>query len=86
MRFLGLTLVVLLVALQWPLWFGKGGWMRVRELDQQLVALAKLSLMHPGQWRPHFFTFGGTGQSISWISAVQAGRFQLNDDGSGFSI
>jgi cell division protein FtsB len=39
MRFLGLTLVVLLVALQWPLWFGKGGWMRVRELDQQLVAL-----------------------------------------------
>jgi cell division protein FtsB len=39
MRLLGLALVVLLVALQWPLWFGKGGWMRVWELDRQLVAL-----------------------------------------------
>ena len=54
--------------------------------DQQIVALAKLSLMHPGQWRPHFFTFGGTGQSIAWITAVQAGRFQMSSDGSGFSV
>jgi cell division protein FtsB len=28
----------LLVALQYPLWIGKGSWMRVRELDRQLLA------------------------------------------------
>jgi cell division protein FtsB len=39
MRVLGLVLVALLVAVQWPLWFGKGGWMRVWELDRQLIAL-----------------------------------------------
>jgi len=38
MRPLALVLVVLIAALQWPLWFGKGGWMRVWELDQQLKA------------------------------------------------
>jgi len=36
MRFLAITLVVLIAALQYPLWFGKGGWMRVWELDRQL--------------------------------------------------
>jgi cell division protein FtsB len=38
MRLLALVLVVLIAALQWPLWAGKGGWMRVWELDQQLQA------------------------------------------------
>jgi cell division protein FtsB len=38
MRLLALTLVVLIAAVQWPLWAGKGGWMRVWELDQQLKA------------------------------------------------
>jgi cell division protein FtsB len=38
MRFLALALIVLIAALQWPLWAGKGGWMRVWELDQQLKA------------------------------------------------
>jgi cell division protein FtsB len=32
------TLVAILVALQYPLWLGKGGWVRVWELDRQLVA------------------------------------------------
>lgn len=36
MRFLTLILVVLIAALQYPLWFGKGSWMRVWELDRQL--------------------------------------------------
>ena len=36
MRFLAITLVVLIAALQYPLWFGKGGWTRVWELDRQL--------------------------------------------------
>jgi cell division protein FtsB len=38
MRALALVLVVLIAALQWPLWFGKGGWMYVWEIDQQLKA------------------------------------------------
>jgi len=29
-------LVVLIAALQYPLWAGKGGWMRVRELERTL--------------------------------------------------
>ena len=38
MRVLTLILVVLIAALQYPLWFGKGSWMRVWELDRQLQA------------------------------------------------
>jgi len=38
MRLLALVLVLLIAAVQWPLWAGKGGWMRVWELDQQLKA------------------------------------------------
>ena len=38
MKPLSLVLAGLLLALQYPLWIGKGSWMRVRELDRQLVA------------------------------------------------
>ena len=38
MRALAAVLVLLIAAIQTPLWFGKGGWLRVRELDQQLQA------------------------------------------------
>ena len=38
MRVVTLILVVLIAALQYPLWFGKGSWMRVWELDRQLQA------------------------------------------------
>ena len=36
MRALAALLVLLIAAIQTPLWFGKGGWMRVWELDQQV--------------------------------------------------
>ncbi|EEG09195.1 cell division protein FtsB [Pseudogulbenkiania ferrooxidans] len=36
MRWLTLVLVVLITTLQWPLWFGKGSWLRVWQLDKQL--------------------------------------------------
>jgi cell division protein FtsB len=36
-KILAAILATLLVALQWPLWVGKGSWMRVRELDNQLA-------------------------------------------------
>jgi cell division protein FtsB len=32
------VLVVLLILLQYPLWFGKGGWLRVQEMERQLTA------------------------------------------------
>ncbi|MEP6609470.1 MAG: cell division protein FtsB [Burkholderiaceae bacterium] len=38
MRLLALVLAGLLVAIQWPLSFGKGGWLRVWDLDRQLTA------------------------------------------------
>jgi len=37
------VLVALLVALQYPLWFGKGGLIRVGELDRQLAAQRELN-------------------------------------------
>lgn len=38
MKALAALLAGLVLALQYPLWFGKGGWLKVRELDRQLAA------------------------------------------------
>ena len=38
MRWPTLVLVVLIALLQYPLWLGKGGWLRVWEVDHQLQA------------------------------------------------
>ena len=38
MRILAFVLAALLVAIQYPLWFGKGGWLRAVELERQLAA------------------------------------------------
>ncbi|MBK8323002.1 MAG: cell division protein FtsB [Betaproteobacteria bacterium] len=37
MKALAALLAGLVLALQVPLWFGKGGWLKVRELDRQLA-------------------------------------------------
>lgn len=37
MRLLFIVLALLTVAIQYPLWWGKGGWLRVHELRQQLA-------------------------------------------------
>ena len=37
MRLLALILAGFVIALQYPLWFGKGGWLRVRDLQQQVA-------------------------------------------------
>ena len=40
MKFLTFIFVILILALQYPLWFGKGGWLNVislhKQIDQQL--------------------------------------------------
>ncbi len=38
MRLIALFLVTLLVLIQYPLWLGKGGWLRVHDLDMQVAA------------------------------------------------
>jgi len=38
MRTLGFILAGLLVLIQYPLWLGKGGWLRVWDIDRQLAA------------------------------------------------
>lgn len=36
MKALGVVLVALIVLIQYPLWVGKGSWMRVWDVDQQI--------------------------------------------------
>ena len=36
MRILALVFALLILALQYPMWLGKGGWLQVRELERQL--------------------------------------------------
>ncbi len=38
MRLITIILATLLLLIQYPLWFGKGGWLRVWELDRQVTA------------------------------------------------
>jgi len=38
MKILAGILVALILAIQHPLWLGKGGWLRVWDVDQQLAA------------------------------------------------
>ena len=38
MKILGGILVALIVVIQYPLWLGKGGWLRVWDVDRQLDA------------------------------------------------
>ncbi len=52
MRWLSIALVALVVLLQYPLWVGKGGWLRVWDVDHQLQqqknANRKLELRNAG--------------------------------------
>jgi cell division protein FtsB len=38
MRLITLALALLLVLIQYPLWLGKGGWLRVGELEKEVAA------------------------------------------------
>jgi cell division protein FtsB len=41
MRLIILCLAALVVLIQYPLWLGKGGWLRVWDLDQQVISAQK---------------------------------------------
>lgn len=38
MRALAFVLAALLILIQYPLWLGKGGWVRVSDIDRQLAS------------------------------------------------
>jgi cell division protein FtsB len=44
MRTLAVALATMIVALQYPLWVGKGSWMRVWELDRQVAAQREINV------------------------------------------
>ncbi|HTR06781.1 MAG TPA: cell division protein FtsB [Paraburkholderia sp.] len=41
MRLVTVVLIILLVLIQYPLWWGHGGWLRVHELQEQLAQQQK---------------------------------------------
>jgi len=41
MRYIVYGLLTLLVAIQYPLWIGKGGWLYVYQLDKEVKALSQ---------------------------------------------
>ena len=41
MRLILICLTALLLSIQYPLWLGKGGWLRVWDLDKQVTAAQK---------------------------------------------
>ncbi|OGA47426.1 MAG: cell division protein FtsB [Betaproteobacteria bacterium RIFCSPLOWO2_12_FULL_62_13] len=43
MKLLTLVLVTLIALIQYPLWLGKGSWMRVWEVDQQIRAQREIN-------------------------------------------
>ncbi len=46
MRFLPHTLIVLIIAIQYPLWIGKGSWLRVWEVNKQLTQQKEKNSKH----------------------------------------
>ncbi len=44
MRWISLILLALILLWQYPLWLGKGGWIKVWELDRQVEAKKKTNL------------------------------------------
>jgi cell division protein FtsB len=43
LRILAAIFALLIMGLQYPMWLGKGGWLRVRELDRQIEAQSRLN-------------------------------------------
>jgi cell division protein FtsB len=44
MKWLTLALAGLLLAVQYPLWLGKGGWLRVWDVDHQITAQREINV------------------------------------------
>ncbi|MDR4517446.1 MAG: cell division protein FtsB [Nitrosomonas sp.] len=44
MKYLAAALLSLIIILQYPLWFGKGGWLNVQQLEQNVTAAHEKNL------------------------------------------
>ena len=44
MKWLTLALAAFVVLIQYPLWLGKGGWLRVWDVDQQITAQREINV------------------------------------------
>lgn len=42
-KILAFLLVILIIAMQYPLWLGKGGWLKVWEMDRQIAAQEEIN-------------------------------------------
>jgi cell division protein FtsB len=49
MKWLTLVLAAFVALIQFPLWLGKGGWLRVQEVDQQIVAQRETNVRLKGR-------------------------------------
>ncbi|WP_293007520.1 cell division protein FtsB [Nitrosomonas sp.] len=45
MKLLSFTLLILVVAMQYPLWLGKASWLRVWQVDQEVAAARKNNVL-----------------------------------------
>ena len=56
--------------------------------DEMVKALSRHRVEHPCclMQKIHFFAFGGVAKAAKWANAVIAGRFVLNDQGTGFRV
>ncbi len=45
MKLLSFTLLMLVVAMQYPLWLGKASWLRVWQVDQEVAAARKNNVL-----------------------------------------
>ncbi len=43
MRILAIVFVLLILALQYPMWLGKGGWLQLRELNAQVATQRRVN-------------------------------------------
>lgn len=43
MNFLSIVFAILIVSLQYPLWFGRGGWVNVYEMQKEIDAQQKIN-------------------------------------------
>jgi cell division protein FtsB len=46
MRVLSFIFLALIVALQYPMWFGKGGWFQLREMNREIEAQKQVLASH----------------------------------------
>ncbi len=56
--------------------------------DGQITHFARYCAENPGTRirKPHFFAFGGVLKTARWVNSALAGRFQLDDRGTGFEV